>query len=95
MENNPRARRTFNAGQVGGALVAFAPMAASAERPALLVADGWQDYCLLDAGEGMKQERWGNYTLVRPDPQIIWPRHTPGRWENWDGFYHRSEKGGG
>jgi 23S rRNA (cytosine1962-C5)-methyltransferase len=56
----------------------------------------------------MKQERWGEFTLVRPDPQIIWPRHgssefntgsaegkPPARWENWDGFYHRSESGGG
>lgn len=46
----------------------------------------------------MKQERWGEFTLVRPDPQIIWPRHgrNPGaRWENWDAFYHRSETGGG
>ena len=24
--------------------------------------------------DGMKHERWGDYTLVRPDPQIIWPR---------------------
>ena len=64
-------------------------------RPSLIVADGWQDYRLLDAGEGMKQERWGAYTLVRPDPQIIWPRKNPGEWRDWDGFYHRSEKGGG
>jgi Predicted SAM-dependent methyltransferases len=53
---------------------------------------------LIDCGDGMKQERWGEFTLVRPDPQIIWPRHgrNPGaRWENWDAFYHRSETGGG
>ena len=46
----------------------------------------------------MKQERWGDYTLVRPDPQIIWPRHgqKPGAtWKEWDGFYHRSDSGGG
>ncbi len=45
------------------------------QRPALLVADRWRDYQLLDCGDGMKKERWGDYTLVRPDPQIIWPRH--------------------
>ena len=53
---------------------------------------------MIDCGDGMKQERWGEFTLVRPDPQIIWPRHgrNPGaRWENWDAFYHRSETGGG
>jgi 23S rRNA (cytosine1962-C5)-methyltransferase len=70
------------------------------ERPALILADRWQDYQLLDCGDGMKQERWGAYTLVRPDPQIIWPRHATssgksGKWESWDGFYHRSESGGG
>jgi 23S rRNA (cytosine1962-C5)-methyltransferase len=76
-------------------------MPAAVERPALIVADRWRDYQLLDCGNGMKQERWGPYTLVRPDPQIIWPRSgsngaaESGRWEGWDGFYHRSDEGGG
>jgi 23S rRNA (cytosine1962-C5)-methyltransferase len=73
-------------------------MSATVSRPALIVADRWRDYQLLECGDGMKQERWGAYTLVRPDPQIIWPRHQKpagSRWENWDGFYHRSEQGGG
>jgi 23S rRNA (cytosine1962-C5)-methyltransferase len=71
------------------------------ERPALIVADHWRDYELVDCGDGMKLERWGDFTLVRPDPQIIWPRHASGGgkpvqgWEKWDGFYHRSEQGGG
>jgi 23S rRNA (cytosine1962-C5)-methyltransferase len=57
---------------------------------------GWQDYQLLEGGQGMKMERWGRHTLVRPDPQIIWPRRGGAtRWEDWDGIYHRSEKGGG
>lgn len=67
-------------------------------RPALIIADHWKDYQLLDCGDGLKQERWGRYTLVRPDPQIIWPRTgvaPDAQWENWDGFYHRSESGGG
>lgn len=76
-------------------------MSAHVSRPALIVADRWRDYQLLECGDGMKHERWGAYTLVRPDPQIIWPRHRadpkapPARWENWDGFYHRSDQGGG
>jgi 23S rRNA (cytosine1962-C5)-methyltransferase len=78
-------------------------MSAPVQRPALIVADRWRDYQLLDCGAGMKHERWGEFTLVRPDPQIIWPRHgsdganaaANARWENWDGFYHRSEQGGG
>jgi 23S rRNA (cytosine1962-C5)-methyltransferase len=73
-------------------------MPAPAQRPALIVADRWRDYALLDAGDGLKQEKWGEFTLVRPDPQIIWPRsggvkNAP--WEKWDGFYHRAETGGG
>lgn len=68
------------------------------QRPAILSADRWEDYQLLETGDGMKQERWGGYTLVRPDPQIIWPRAgtQPGApWQEWDGFYHRSDRGGG
>ncbi|OHE82191.1 MAG: SAM-dependent methyltransferase [Verrucomicrobia bacterium RIFCSPLOWO2_12_FULL_64_8] len=75
------------------------------DRHALILADRWTDYRLLDCGDGMKQERWGPYTLVRPDPQVLWPRSggEPGRttpqsaktWEDWDGFYRRSERGGG
>jgi 23S rRNA (cytosine1962-C5)-methyltransferase len=76
-------------------------MPAPVQRPALIVADRWRDYELLECGDGMKRERWGDYTLVRPDPQIIWPRPGPAgkkpgaAWEDWDGFYHRSEQGGG
>lgn len=71
------------------------PMEHSVERPALITANKWQDYQLLDCGDGMKQERWGPYTLVRPDPQIIWPRRGGKDWDQWDGYYHRSESGGG
>ena len=63
-------------------------------RPSILLADQWRDYQLLETGDGMKHERWGQHTLVRPDPQIIWPRHgkKPGTpWKDWDGLYHRSE----
>ncbi len=75
-------------------------MSAAIQRPALIVADRWREYALLDCGDGMKQERWGDYNLVRPDPQIIWPRHgtekgAATKWEKWDGFYHRSDAGGG
>lgn len=61
----------------------------------MLLASDWQDYELLDCGDGMKWERWGDYTLVRPDPQIIWPRRNGKPWTDYDALYHRSEKGGG
>ena len=43
------------------------------------IADGWEDYELLDCGGGEKLERWGRQILVRPDPQAIWetPRRLP------------------
>ena len=36
------------------------------------IADRWKDYEVLDTSSGEKLERWGDYILVRPDPQVIW-----------------------
>ena len=36
------------------------------------IADHWKDYEVLDTSSGEKLERWGDYILVRPDPQVIW-----------------------
>ncbi len=60
------------------------------------IADGWKDYSLIDCGDGEKLERWGDYFLVRPDPQAIWqsPRKHP-RWAKYDALYSRSNSGGG
>ncbi|MBX2962292.1 MAG: class I SAM-dependent methyltransferase [Cyclobacteriaceae bacterium] len=40
----------------------------------LLHPASWKDYELIDSGEGLKLERFGNYTLIRPEPQAIWSR---------------------
>ncbi|WP_225919455.1 class I SAM-dependent methyltransferase [Actomonas aquatica] len=61
----------------------------------MAIANQWRHYRLLDAGAGMKMERWGKVTLVRPDPQVIWPRRAGPKWTDWDGYYHRSDRGGG
>lgn len=60
------------------------------------IADNWKDYEVLDTSQGEKLERWGNYILVRPDPQVIWgtPRNNEG-WKKRNAHYHRSTKGGG
>ena len=60
------------------------------------IADGWKEYQVIDASCGEKLEKWGKYTLVRPDPQVIWdtPKKEPG-WKKRNGHYHRSAKGGG
>lgn len=60
----------------------------------MILAENWQDYEILECGDGMKKERWGDIILVRPDPQIIWPLKS-GDWSEYDGFYHRSKQGGG
>ena len=56
----------------------------------------WKDYELLDCSSGERLERWGNVTLVRPDPQVIWktPKKHPA-WRRADAVYHRSSSGGG
>lgn len=42
----------------------------------------WTEYQLLDSGEGEKLERFGDYTLIRPEPQAIWSRSWPfGQWQ--------------
>lgn len=62
----------------------------------MFIADGWKEYEILDATQGERLERWGQYVTVRPDPQVIWksPRVSP-LWEKADGVYHRSSSGGG
>ena len=60
------------------------------------VANKWQDYEILDMANGEKLERWGNITLIRPDPQIIWKeKEFPEKWKNADAKYTRSSSGGG
>lgn len=61
----------------------------------MFIADGWDDYEVLDAGGGEKLERWRDVILRRPDPQAIWPKQAPGLWESADAWYHRSDRGGG
>jgi 23S rRNA (cytosine1962-C5)-methyltransferase len=53
------------------------------------------DYELLDMANGEKLERWDKFTLIRPDPQIVWNKKTcPKLWEKADARYIRSSSGG-
>lgn len=62
----------------------------------MYIADQWVDFEVIDTGEGDKLERWGNYILRRPDPQIIWPiQNADEKWRKADAHYHRSSSGGG
>ena len=60
------------------------------------IADGWKDYEVIDTSSGEKLERWGDYLLIRPDPQVIWNTEKKNYgWKKFNGHYHRSSKGGG
>ncbi len=59
-------------------------------------AKNWVDYELLDASGGERLERWGEFILIRPDPQVLWdtPKTHP-MWKRAHARYHRSNTGGG
>lgn len=60
------------------------------------VAPDWKEYTVLATGDGEKLEKWGDYTLLRPDPQVIWHAKKPLRsYEGIDAIYERSQTGGG
>ena len=60
------------------------------------IARDWKDYEIIDMANGEKLERWGNVTLIRPDPQIIWKEKTfPEKWSKANARYNRSSSGGG
>lgn len=55
--------------------------------PSFLIPEQWQDYELLDSGDGMKLERWGSHILIRPDSEAYWPRHNPSLWKKYDACF--------
>ena len=60
------------------------------------IADKWEDYKIIDTSSGEKLELWGKYSLIRPDPQVIWKSDKRHRlWRDADASYRRSSKGGG
>ena len=60
------------------------------------IADNWNDYTVIDTSSGEKLERWGKYTLIRPDPQVIWKTDKKNPlWRTADASYKRSRSGGG
>ena len=60
------------------------------------LATEWNDYKIIDMCNGEKLEKWGDYYLIRPDPQIIWTTKTrPEEWKKANARYNRSNTGGG
>ena len=60
------------------------------------IAPDWKEYKVIATGDGEKLEKWGNITLLRPDPQVIWHAKTPlACYKDVDAVYERSRTGGG
>lgn len=59
----------------------------------ILTSSGWDDYSLIDSGEGMRLERFGTYILIRPDPQAIWKRNGATEWNHADAIFERGSDG--
>ena len=63
----------------------------------LLESTQWKDYELLDSGDGLKLERFGNYIFSRPESQAMWSRALPASaWQNAHAMFQPSgEESGG
>lgn len=53
-----------------------------------LLLKSFGDYELIDSGDGMKFERYGNFTIARPESQALWSRKIE-NW-SWDAFFDKS-----
>jgi 23S rRNA (cytosine1962-C5)-methyltransferase len=68
------------------------PAPVVADLPGVMRTTGWADYALLDSGGGRKLERYGPYTVVRPEPQAMWaPRLAGDLWESADAVFNPSD----
>lgn len=56
---------------------------------AVLSPQKWEDYELIDSGNGEKLERFGRLKLIRPEPQALWEATWPrSKWERIaDGWF--------
>ena len=64
-----------------------------AVEPSILRTTSWADYALLDSGAGRKLERYGRFTVVRPEPQCFWrPRLGEGVWAAADAVFDPTDE---
>jgi 23S rRNA (cytosine1962-C5)-methyltransferase len=59
-----------------------------------LVAEPWEDWGLLDCGNGHKLERYGPFKVVRPEPQAMW-EPASAQWDADATFVPGSDEEGG
>ncbi|MCB2084332.1 MAG: class I SAM-dependent methyltransferase [Sphingomonadaceae bacterium] len=69
-------------------------MAELREQPTLLAGEAWEDYGLVDSGNGRKLERYGPHRFIRPEPQAMWQPRLP-EWQADGEFVPGSDEDGG
>lgn len=64
-----------------------------ADQGIVMRTSAWPDYALIDSGNGRKLERYGRYSVVRPEPQCLWgPRLDAGVWDKADAVFDPSDE---
>ncbi|HWJ68589.1 MAG TPA: class I SAM-dependent methyltransferase [Sphingobium sp.] len=60
----------------------------------VMIAEPWADYGLIDSGDGLKLERYGDFRFIRPEPQAMW---SPAQdaWDAHGSFIPASDEDGG
>lgn len=58
-----------------------------------IIVKGWEDYELLDSGEGRKLERFSSIITDRPDPQVLWEKQNLSLWPNAQAQFLWADKG--
>lgn len=53
----------------------------------ILKTKGWDEYELIDSGDGKRLERYGKYLLIRPDPEAIWKKQNEQEWACADAVF--------
>ncbi len=60
----------------------------------ILSTPGWEEYSLLDSGEGYRLEQFGKFRIVRPDPQCIWNKKLNKKeWDIADAEFKKDTQG--
>jgi 23S rRNA (cytosine1962-C5)-methyltransferase len=59
----------------------------------VLASEGFADYALIDSGNGRKLERFGRFTVDRPEPQAMWqPALAADAWQRADAVFKGLDK---
>jgi len=59
-----------------------------------IIAEPWEDYGLIDCGDGRKYEHYGDVRVVRPEPQAMWAPAS-GNWDPHATFVPGADEEGG